>query len=344
MQRKLPLSVAGATVLILISIQNIFAWGPEGHSAVNALALASLPSDFGIQITPERKARIEYLANEPDHWRNVEDPPLENFNAPDHYIDLEDLPLYGLTPDTLPIMRYDFMADIARARAEHPEKFPPINPDKDSDHTRELDGFLPWAIEENYEKLLSGFSTLKAYQTHGGTAVEIANEEANIIYIMGVMGHYVGDGSQPLHTTRYYNGWDPKNNPKGYTIRNTFHAWIDTGYFRKVGGIKVDDLAGKIEPATRIPNADDPNTFFHYVVNYLVEQNKYVEPLYQMEKDGELTGEGDKGMGALPFLQGQIVKAGQTLGNIWYTAYLDAPEDTRLEKELDARAAAAQGQ
>ncbi|HXB60083.1 MAG TPA: hypothetical protein VNU95_10980 [Candidatus Acidoferrales bacterium] len=335
---RAKLFVSTTAIAIFIGVQNIFAWGPEGHSAVNALAVASLPSDFGIQITPERKARIEYLANEPDHWRNVEDPPLENFNAPDHYIDLEDLPLYGLTPDTLPIMRYDFMAAIARARAEHPEKFPPINPGKDFDHTRELDGFLPWAIEENYEKLLSGFSTLKAYQTHSGTAVEIANEEANIIYIMGVMGHYVGDGSQPLHTTRYYNGWDPKNNPKGYTIRNTFHAWIDTGYFRKVGGLKVDDLAGKIEPATRIPNADDPNAFFHYVVNYLVEQNKYVEPLYQMEKDGELTGEGDKGMGALPFLQGQIVKAGQTLGNIWYTAYLDAPEDSRLERELDARA------
>jgi hypothetical protein len=255
---------------------------------------------------------------------------------------LEDLPLYGLTPDTLPIMRYDFMADIARARAEHPEKFPPINPEKDSDHTRELDGFLPWAIVENYEKLKSGFSSLKAFRTHGGTPVEIANEEANLIYIMGVMGHYVGDGSQPLHTTRYYNGWDPKNNPKGYTIRNTFHAWIDTGYFRKAGGINVDDLIGKIQPATGIPNADDPAAFFHNVVNYLVEQNKYVEPLYQMEKDGELTGEGDKGLQALPFLEGQLVKAGQMLGNIWYTAYLDAPEDTYLEKQLDARAA--QGQ
>jgi hypothetical protein len=344
MQAKLSMSVAGAVIFILAGSSNLFAWGPEGHSAVNELALASLPSDFGIQITPERKTRIEYLANEPDHWRNVEDPTLENFNAPDHYIDLEDLPLYGLTPDTLPSMRYDFMADIARARAEHPEEFPPIDPNSDSDHTRELDGFLPWAIAENYEKLESGFSSLKAFQTHGGTPVEIANEEANIIYIMGVMGHYVGDGSQPLHTSRYYNGWDPKNNPKGYTTRKTFHAWIDTGYFRKVGGIKVDDLVGKINPATRIPNGDDPDAFFRYVVNYLVEQNKLVEPLYQMDKDGQLTGEGDKGTAALPFMEGQLVKAGQMLGDIWYTAYVDAPEDTFLEKQLDARAAAAQGQ
>jgi hypothetical protein len=270
--------------------------------------------------------------------------PLTHFNGPDHYIDLEDLPLYGLTPDTLPMMRYDFVADIARARAEHPEKFPPIDPDNDADHTRELDGFLPWAIVENYEKLESGFSSLKAFQTHGGTPVEIANEEANIIYIMGVMGHYVGDGSQPLHTSKYFNGWDPNNNPNGYTTRKTFHAWIDTGYFRKVGGVKVDDLLGKIQPATQIPNGDDPQAFFHYVVNYLVEQNKYVEPLYQMDKDGQLTGEGNKGTQALPFLEGQLVKAGQMLGNIWYTAWLDAPEDTYLERQLDQRASAGQGQ
>jgi hypothetical protein len=344
MKFKLAVYIVAIVAFIQIGARNVFGWGAEGHQAVNTLALASLPADFGIQMTPERTNRIIFLANEPDHWRNVRDLPLVHFNGPDHYVDLEDLPLYGLTPDTLPMMRYDFMADIARARAEHPEKFPPIDPDKDSDHTRELDGFLPWAITENYEKLESGFSSLKAYQTHGGTAVEIANEEANIIYIMGVMGHYVGDGSQPLHTTKYYNGWDSKDNPKGYTTRNSFHAWIDTGYFHKVGGVKLDELIPKIQPATRIPNADDPQAFFHYVVNYLVEQNKYVEPLYQMEKDGQLTGEGDKGTQALPFLQGQLVKAGQMLGDIWYTAWMDAPEDTYLERTLDERAQTAQGQ
>jgi len=344
MRIKSLVTAVAAAVFVQISIPNLFAWGYEGHHAVNELAIASLPSDFGIQLTPALKTRIEYLAGEPDRWRNVSDLPLTHFNGPDHYIDLEDLPLYGLTPDSLPLMRYDFVADIARARAAHPEKFPPIDPDGDADHTRELDGFLPWAITENYEKLKSGFSSLKAFQTHGGTPEEIANEEADIVYIMGVMGHYVGDGSQPLHTTKYYNGWDQNNNPKGYTTSKRFHAWIDTGYFRKVGGIKVDELAGKIQPATRIPNADDPNAFFHYVVNYLVEQNKFVEPLYQMDKDGQLTGEGDKGKQAVPFMEGQLVKAGQMLGNIWYTAWVDAPEDTYLERQLDERAQAGQSQ
>jgi len=315
------------------------AWDYEGHRAINQLALASLTKDFGINLTPALKGRIAFLAGEPDRWRNISDLPLKHFNGPDHYIDLEDLKLFGLTPETLPIMRYDFIADIAKARAAHPEKFPQIDPDKDADHTRELDGFLPWAITENYEKLKSGFSSLKAFQTHGGTPEEVANAQADAVYVMGVMGHYVGDGAQPLHTTVHYNGW-AGNNPKGYTAKQNFHGWIDGGYLKKIGGIKMETLIGKIRPATRIPNADDPEKFFRSIVAYLGDQNKFVEPLYEMEKNGQLTGNDEKGMQGRPFLEGQLVKGAQMLGNIWLTAWLEAPEDVYLERQLDQRNAA----
>jgi hypothetical protein len=337
MKFKLPVIVGVFSAVIASSLQNVNAWDYEGHRVINELALASLPRSYGsFDLTPALKERIIFLAGEPDRWRNVSDLPLKNFNGPDHYIDLEDLPLYGLTPETLPIMRYDFMADIARARAGHPEKFPAINPARDADHTRELNGFLPWAITEYYGKLKSDFSSLKAFQTHGGTAVEIANAQVDIIYVMGVMGHFVGDGSQPLHTTKHYNGW-VGDNPKSYTTQTTFHAWIDGGYFRKVGGIKIQPLIDKIHPAERVPNTDEPDGFFHDTMAYLLEQNKLVEPLYEMEKNGQLAGEGEKGMQGQPFLENQLVKAGQMLGNIWYTAWLDAPEDTYLEKQLDNR-------
>jgi hypothetical protein len=339
MKSKLFAVTIALGVFIQSSAQKIFAWDYDGHHAVNQLALASLPADFGIQLTPALKDRIAFLAGEPDRWRNVSDLPLKHFNGPDHYFDLEDLTLIGLTPETLPPLRYDFVAAIANARTAHPEKFPAIDPTKDADHTRELDGFLPWAITEYYEKLKSDFATFKALQQYGGTPTEIANAQADIVYVMGVMGHFVGDGSQPLHTTKYFNGWIGEN-PKGYTIKTTFHGWIDGGYFKKTGGIKVDALVGKINPATRIANAGDPDGIFRDVVAYLVEQNKFVEPLYQMEKDGRLSGDGDKGLEARPFLEGQLVKAGQMLGNIWYTAWLEAPEDTYLEKQLQQRSAA----
>jgi hypothetical protein len=170
--------------------------------------------------------------------------------------------------------------------------------------------------------------------------VEIANAEADCIYVMGVMGHFVGDGSQPLHTTKYFNGWVGEN-PKGYTTRTSFHGWIDGGYFKKTGGIHLETLVGKIHPAEKIANASEPDGMFRDVVNYLVNQNKYVEPLYEMEKDGRLSGEGANGLEGRTFLDGQLIKAGQMLGNIWLTAWQDAPDDKYLARQLQQRATAA---
>jgi nitrogen fixation protein len=153
---------------------------------------------------------------------------------------------------------------------------------------------------------------------------------------MGVMGHFVGDGSQPLHTTMYFNGWFGPN-PHGYTTVHTFHAWIDGGYFRVTGGLKLETLIGQIHPAEQIGKAFQPDETFRAVMVYLVDQNKLVEPLYQLEKDGELSGEGEKGLEGKAFLENQLVKGGQMLGNIWLTAWLEAPEDTYLKRQLEAR-------
>jgi hypothetical protein len=244
-----------------------------------------------------------------------------------------------LTPETLPPLRYDLVAQLALARAAHPEKFPPIDPTRNLDHTRQLVGFLPWTITEYYSKLKSEFSYLKAFEEAGGTPEEIANAQANIIYTMGVMGHFVGDGSQPLHTTMYFNGWFGPN-PHGYTTTNhIFHPWIDGGYFEKTGGLKLETMVGKIRPAQEVGESSRPDGMFHAAVSYIIAQNKLVEPLYQLEKEGKLTGEGEKGLEGRVFLEGQLVKAAQMLGDIWYTAWLEAPEDTYLEKVLEARAA-----
>jgi hypothetical protein len=335
-------TLAVAAMLAALTL-NVGAWDYDGHRAINELALAALPADFGgFALTPAMKERVAFLGGEADRWRNVGDLPLKHVNGPDHFMDLEDLKWVGLTPETLPLMRYDFVAAIARERAAHPEKFPLIDPAKNADHTRELSGFLPWAITEYYVKLKSCFSYLKAFQKYGGTPEEIANAQANIVYVMGVMGHYVGDGAQPLHTTMHYNGWVGKN-PRGYTTSRTFHGWIDYGYFRQTGGIDVKKLAGKIHPAERIRNAGDPDGIFRDSVSYLVAQNKLVEPLYELEKEGKLTGEGDKGPEGRALLDGQLVRAGQMLGDIWQTAWLEAPDDQFLQKQLQERGAAPAG-
>jgi hypothetical protein len=324
------------------------AWDYEGHHAVNELALASLPTNFpAFVLTPETRTRIAFLAGEADRWRNEKNLKngtglaLAQAGEPDHYIDLEDLKLYDLTPETLPPLRYDFVADIVKARAAHPDRFPTIDPAKDLDHTRELSGFLPWAITENYEKLQSGFATLAALEKFGGTPAEIQNAKEDIVYVMGVMGHFVGDASQPLHTTMYHHGWTTNNNPNHYTTSFSFHAWIDGGFFNKTGGIDEKKLAAQIHPAEKIPAADDPNGIFQAAVKFIVAANQLVEPLYILDRDGKLSNKENRGAEGRAFLEGQLVKSGQLLGDLWLTAWQTAPEDTFLERELRKRAEAA---
>jgi hypothetical protein len=332
----LPLCVA-----LQLPLFTAHAWNETGHRLVNELAVASLPADFpAFARSVEASNRIAFLGGEADRWRNTPELGLKHVNGPDHYIDLEELDLYGLSPETLPPLRYDFIAKLALARAAHPDKFPPIDPSRNLDHTRELTGLLPWAIAEQYAKLKSEFSYLKAFETAGGTPEEIANARANIIYTMGVMGHYVADATQPLHTTMHFNGWAGPN-PEHYTTNRTFHAWIDGGYIAKT---KIPDdfaaMTARLHPA-QIPELHgkpmEPGEMFETAVAFLQAQNKLVEPLYRMEKEHKLTGDPGEGMEGKPFIEGQLVKGGQMLGDIWYAAWKQAPPDTYLARTLERR-------
>ena len=326
--------------LLVMAAPLAHGWDYEGHRAVNQLALAALPTNFPAFVkTPEARERIAFLAGEPDRWRNVtNDPALSHVSGPDHYLDVEELADYGLTPESVPALRYDFTAKLALARALHPETFAPIDPAKNRDHTRELVGFAPWAIAENCGKLRSGFSYRKALQNYGGTPAEIANAEANIIYIMGVMGHYVGDGSQPLHATKHHHGWVGEN-PHGYATNSSFHAWIDGGFFKKSGGIKVDLLAEKLRPTKIVGDPLKPGDLFRKLMGYFVETQNLVEPLYQLEKEHKLSPDNGKSSEGKAFLDAQLIRGGQMLGDLWFSAFEQAAEDSFLIKELKARKA-----
>src|SRR5208283_485778 len=184
----------------------------------------------------------------------------------------------------------------------------------------------------------SSFSYLKAYE-EGGTPEEIANAQANIIYVMGVMGHLIGDASQPLHTTIHHHGW-VGDNPHNYTTNRGFHSWIDGGSFSKTGGANLPALKARLRTAQPVSingRPAKPEETFQVAMDFLIEQNKLVEPLYQLDKDGKLSGEGEKGLEGKAFLEGQLLKSGQLLGDIWYSAWQEAPPDTFLKAQLARR-------
>ncbi len=322
-----------------LTLHRALAWDYEAHRAVNLLALASLPTNFPAFVRePAAAERIGFLAGEMDRWRNTPDLPLKHYSFPDHYMDLEELAEYELKPEMLPVFRYDFVATLALYRHAHPDKFPAPDAERNQDHTRGLVGLLPWGVAESVGKLKSGFSYLKAFE-EAGTPEEIANAQANIIYVMGVMGHLVGDSSQPLHTTIHHHGW-VGDNPHHYTTERSIHSWIDGGYLNKTGGANLAALKSRLRPAHTVTldgRPAKPEETFQVEMLFLVEQNKQVEPLYELEKEGKLSAEGEKGLEGKAFLEGQLLKAGQLLGDFWYSAWKEAPPDTFLKGQLARR-------
>jgi hypothetical protein len=306
---------------------------------VNEVALASLPGDFPAFVhEPANAERIAWLCSEPDRWRSAPDLPARHVNAIDHYLDLEELEEAGLSAGTVSAFRYEFAAQFAAGRAAHAQNFPPIEADKNADHTREWCGFLPWTIEEYFGKLRGEFARLKVLEELG-TPADIALTKTSICELMGVMGHFVGDASQPLHTTIHHNGWVGPN-PHGFTTWNRVHAWIDGGFISKAG-ISFADLRDRVRPveAFSLPSvpsataARDP--LFGFVMDYLQVQFDQMVPLYELEKAGKLNHDDQP---ANPegraFIEKQLLVGGEMLGRLWYTAWRTAAPDSYLRAQL----------
>lgn len=134
-----------------------------------------------------------------------------------------------------------------------------------------------------------------------------------IIFYAGWLGHYVADGSQPLHTSIRSNGWVGAN-PNGYTTEHGIHARFETAYV--AANITAKDFAGLVGNPERL---EDP--FVGYV-SYLRQSNGLVENLYAVEKTGGFTGKGSPA--AFDFTTHRLSAGSQMMLNRWYTAWLES--------------------
>jgi hypothetical protein len=317
------------------------AWDYEGHRLVNQVALAALPADFPAFVrAPAAAEHIAYLGGGPDRWRNTADLPVKHATSLDHYFDVEYVGLAGLRLEEISDLRYTFVRQYAPAREKHAAAFPPIVAEKNTDQTQEWPGFLPWTITEHYGKLMSAFSVLRTFQELG-TEEEIANAEADVIRTLGMMGHYVGDSAQPLHTTMHHNGW-VGDNPQGYSRWPGLHAWIDGGFIARAG-IGLTNLLPRVRTARiwDLPPTGGPgrDPMFVAVLDHVLAQHALVEPLYQMDKAGVFKGEtAASSVEGRRFIEDRLLAGGHALADLWLMAWKNAGPDVYLQGKLRQRA------
>jgi hypothetical protein len=277
--------------------QAAWGWGNEGHTYINRVAAQKLPSDVPLFL---RRAvnELAYLGPEPDRWRENSEPALKSAQAPDHYIDLERI----VWLDRLPEGRYDFYQKLYEKRAQ-------ISTNAD-DYLPERVGLQPYIVMEIFGRLRTSFREYRQLRSqHKSTAII----EHKIVFYAGWLGHYVADGSQPLHTTIKYNGWVGEN-PNGYVTQGGVHSLFEATYVAR--NIRASNFASMVHAPERLSKP------FDAYVQYLRDSNKLVERVYELEKAGGFRDTGSRE--AFDFTTQRLAAGTQMLANLWYTAWLDS--------------------
>jgi hypothetical protein len=284
-----------AALFCVFSLGNLLpaahAWGNEGHRLINRLAAANLPGDVPAFLRSETAvSEIDYLGPEPDRWRSPAEPELNAAQAPEHFIDLELADALG----PLPHRRLDFESKVF-ASGQRPEKI----------------GLQPWETIEVWERLKAA---LREYRHLSAAGQDTRPVEQAAIFYAGWLGHYVGDGSQPLHTTIQYNGWTGPN-PNGYTTAHQIH-WQFEGIFVAANSQALP-AAAKMTP----PLAIDGDLFDNYVA-YLRHSATFVETVYQLEKAGGFEGSGTAE--SRDFTAARLAAGASMLRDMIYTAWIES--------------------
>jgi hypothetical protein len=290
--------VLAAGLLPLVLVEQGFAWGHDGHTMINQVAAAALPDDVPAFL--RSKAAIDavgFYGPVPDsrQWRSSAVPELGYARAPEHFMDMEYADLLG---HPLPAKRYDYYHDLAAAQAGHP----------DVKMTPENVGTLPYAAEEYYEELRAA---MHDYREVVAAKEDTKPVEAEIVYVVGILGHWIADGSQPLHATIQYNGWNGPN-PNGYTTSHKVHTVFEGDYVHD--NIKATDFAGLVAKPAVVAEV------FPEIMTYLHKSNSMVEKLYQLEKAGAFNGTGTPA--GKTFVDERLAAGAQELRDMVYTAWV----------------------
>jgi len=302
-------AIAASVVVVgLAAAGAAWAWGSVGHRLIGMEAMRLLPSSVPAFLrTPDAIADVGEYANEPDRWRGAGDVHAERDAL--HFIDLNDdgTTLAGMTLDQLPEKRSQYAA-IILARGGDPDRA----------------GYLPYAEVDTYQQVVKDFAywrVVSLMETRETDRTKKAwyhadrlRREAQTKYDIGIMGHYIGDATQQLHTSVHYNGWGNYPNPDNYT-QDHIHVPLEGPFVTK--NVTQADLK-PYEP-DYVPCTAPVMTCF---TTRLKASNALVVPMSQLYKDGGFNDGDPRGKA---FITKQVALGAANLRD----AVLDAWRDSK---------------
>ena len=280
-----PLLALAALLAALGAAGPALAWEDVGHRWIGTLGVQALPPDLPAFLrTPEAARDVGEWAREPDRSRGA-GRAHDADRDPGHFADVDDQGrLLGGPP----------LDHMPATRAEYEKALQAVGTDSWKA------GYLYYSLIEGWQQLVKDFAYWRADAYGEKNARDPVHKawltqdrirrETQLVFDLGSWAHFVGDASQPLHVTYHYNGWGDFPNPKGFT-QDHIHGPFEGDFVVRnltLQGVKaaMPAPAGCTEPCDIAARS----------AGYMMATHRYVEPVYQMWKDGQLKDGDPKGM------------------------------------------------
>ena len=254
--------------IVLVIARPARAWDSRTHQMIAELAIATLPPSPLKEFFSANSETLQEYSIYPDTVLRDRYGRAEERR---HFVDLE---VYGADP----------WAVLVADRAAMIQKFGVATLDRS--------GTLPWTIEEVADESRREWKSGNCPQ---------------VLRLSGYLAHYVGDASQPLHSTIHYDGYN-------YHDRG-LHARIE-----KAVDLDRDDIYREAE---MVPSVLPVSSVWDIATAEIRDANKHVDEVIQADRAARRgTGdreEYDRKLMKLerPMFAWQIHRAASVLASIW---------------------------
>jgi hypothetical protein len=262
----------GAAVALALGGEAL-GWGSTGHRLIGFEAVGALPAELPAFLRTETAATaVGEYSREPDRSRGS-GKEHDSDRDPGHFLDGDDAGKVAgvVSLMALPPTRDDYETALRGAGT-----------------TSWKQGYLPYSIIEDWQQLVKDFTywriedagaRLSPDPAHRAwLAGDRARREQQILIDIGLLSHFVGDGSMPLHLSVHYNGWGPFPNPNNYTQDRVHVPW-EGRYVEQV-------VTPEAVRAAMPPFHDCACSIEQRVGAYLTDDWKQVIPFYELQKAG----------------------------------------------------------
>jgi hypothetical protein len=291
---------AAAALLILAPSVSVDAWGPTAHRVISRVAVATLPDS----VPPFLQRQIDWIGVRtvvPDSWRAASEPFVKMEEDPNHEWYIEQFSFLK----TIPRSRTEFILAIYDEHLRLTRTEPAAAARMNIGWT----GTLPYQTVEIYERLKVAFREWRALRAKNQDTQYV---ELDAAFFVGWLGHYVGDGGMPLHTSIHHDGWQG-DNPKNFTRSGAIHWGFENDFVERID-LADRDIASRVPAARRI---DDP---FSAMLTYLAHSHTRVEQVYTLDQQHAFDGRGTNA--ARDLVYACTTDAAAMLRNLIFTAWV----------------------